>query len=456
MKSTEEFLKDMFMARRAAMGGKSIGASPPQRLVISFAVIIALGAFLLLLPWSVPDNQPISIMDAAFTATSAVCVTGLIVRDTASAFTPFGQVVIALLIKVGGLGYMILATLAAVLLGRRIGVNERATIKQALNLDTAEGMGKFLRSVLIVGITAELIGAIVISLAYWESYPPLRAIALGVFHSISGFNNAGFSLFSNNLMGEGARPLVVGCISALVLFGGLGFFVIREFMDIANRKRNRLSQHTKLVLIATFALLLVGFAGIWMTAQGSWQEALFLSISSRTAGFNIQDTGRLATGTLFFLMPLMFIGASPGGTGGGIKTTTFSIMLLSVWNTLRGRQDVVAFKRQIMPETIFKAMMIIVTMGLILVMFTLFLVVWENKQVIDIAFEVTSALGTVGLSTGNGGNLSLSASFSGAGKAIIIVAMFIGRLGPLTLGLAAAYQSQHPQLKYPEGRVSIG
>jgi len=456
MRAMKEFIKDLFWSRWAVGGGRMPGMSPSQRLVLSFTLIIALGTILLLLPCSVPEDQPLSLVDALFTATSAVCVTGLIVRDTATAFTPFGQLVIIFLIKLGGLGYMILATSAAILLGRRIGMSDRAAIKQALNLDTAEGMGRFLRSVILVSISAELLGALIITIAYWNTYSPVKAIALGIFHSISGFNNAGFSLFSDNLMGAGGNLLVVTTIAVLVIMGGLGFFVIREFMDIVLKKRKKLSLHTKLVITTTVLLLILGAGGIWLTSADNWEQAFFLSISARTAGFNIQDMGALPAGTLFLLMPLMFVGASPGGTGGGIKTTTLVVVLLSVWATVRGKSDVVVFKRQVVPETIFKALMIVVTMGLILVVIALVLVVWENQKVIKILFEVVSALGTVGLSTGDGGNLSLSALFSDFGKSLIILAMFIGRLGPLTLGLAAAYQGQHPQVKYPEGRVSIG
>ncbi|MBN1595296.1 hypothetical protein JW933_05150, partial [candidate division FCPU426 bacterium] len=401
-------------------------------------------------------GQPLSLIDAVFTATSAVCVTGLIVRDTASAFTPFGQIVILVLIQVGGLSYMVLATSAAVLLGRRLGVKDRATLRQAFNLDTAAGMGRFLRSVLWVTLAAELAGAVVITLAYMKQVPPSRAAALGVFHAVSAFNNAGFSLFADNLAGVGRVPLVVAAVSLLVILGGLGFFVLREFIDLALRRRHKLSLHAKLVLATTALLLALGAAGLWLTAGGSFMQAAFLSVSARTAGFNIQDTGALPTGTLFLLLPLMFIGASPGGTGGGIKTTTLALVLLAVWATLQGRSNIVVYKRQVVPETIFKALMVAVSMGVVLIIITAIMVVWENQKVIKVMFEVVSALGTVGLSTGDGGVLSLSARFSAFGKSLIVAAMFIGRLGPLTLGLATAFHSHNQQVKFPEGRVSIG
>jgi trk/ktr system potassium uptake protein len=456
MKSTEEFIQDLFAARRAISGKKAGGMSPPQRLVLSFAIIVAIGTILLLLPWSTPADQPIAWVDALFTATSAVCVTGLIVRDTATSFTPFGQTVIVLLFKVGGLGYMILATSAAILLGRKMGVHERATIKQALNLDTTEGMGRFVRNVIFVSLGAELIGTIVITLSFLGDHTLGRSLALGAFHAISGFNNAGFCLFTDNLMGEGGNPVVVITILLLALMGGLGFFVFHEFIYILRGKRKKISIHTKIVLITTISLTILGAIGLYFTADMNWGQAFFLSSVARTAGFNIQDTGALAFRSQMLMIPLMFIGASPGGTGGGIKTTTFAVVIMAIWSTLRGRNEVTAFHRRITSETIYKALMVFVVMSCMLVGLTLTIELLENRSIGLVLFEMASALGTVGLSMGDGGNLSLSALFSTPGKVLVVITMFIGRLGPLTLGLAAAFQSAHPQVKYPEGRVSIG
>ena len=437
-------------------GGLPHGLTPSQRLVLSFSIIVFSGTLLLMLPWSIPSGQSISLVDALFTATSAVCVTGLIVRDTATAFTPFGQVIIILLVKLGGLGYMILATSAAILIGRRIGIKDRNTIKQAMNLDTTEGMGRFVRNVLLFTLGAELLGAAVITLAYGGEYAPGRAMVLGLFHAVSGFNNAGFCLFSDNLMGVGGKRAAIYTIMFLAIIGGLGFFVLQEFMDILRGKRKKISVHTKLVLITTIALTVMGAAGFYFTTELNWGESFFLSSVARTAGFNIQDTGSLPFRSLALLIPLMFIGASPGGTGGGIKTTTFAVVMLAIWALLRGRADVIVFRRRLLNETLYKALMVSAVMGVLLFGMTLLLELVENRSLGSILFEMTSALGTVGLSMGDGGKLSLSALFSPPGKLVIIAAMFIGRLGPLTLGLAAAFQAHHPQLKYPEGKVSIG
>ncbi len=456
MKSTEESINDLFTSRKDARKGALANLTPALRLVAAFAIIISTGTLLLLIPWAVPTDQPLSLVDALFTATSAVCVTGLIVRDTAMAFTPFGQVIILLLIQVGGLGYMIMASMAAILLGRRIGVSDKVAIRQALNLDTGEGMLKFVRNAVLVTLSLEFIGAIIITATYWGDHSPGRAIVLGVFHAISGFNNAGFCLFSDNLMSQGNHTLVVATISFLAILGGLGYMVIHELLYWHKKERKKLSVHARLVLITTSALVVIGALVFYFTADMDWGQALFLSAVGRTSGFNIQDTGALAPRVQFFMTPLMFIGASPGGTGGGIKTTTFAIMCLAIWATLRGRNEIVVFRRHLSQNIIYKSLIIFLIMSVFLVVFTLLLEIMENLDVGKILFEMTSAFGTVGLSMGDGGNLSMSALFSTSGKLLVTAAMFFGRLGPITIGLAAALYTRNSHMKYPEGKVSIG
>ncbi len=456
MKSTEEFIKDMFTARREATGGKSQGYNPFQRLVLFFVFLILLGSGLLMLPWATPAGHPLHVIDALFTSTSAICVTGLVVRDTATAFTPLGQGIILVLIKIGGLGYMMLASAAVILMGRKISIHDRQTIKQAMNLETTEGMRKFIRRVLTMSLGMELVGALIISAPYVRTQGMIKALGIGFFHSISAFNNAGFSVFSDNLVSQQDKPLVPLTILLLALIGGLGFFVLNEVWDVITKKRTKFSVHSKIVFATTAGLLVAGTLGLMLTARLDIWHSFFISSISRTAGFNIDEMSRLPNESLFLVIPLMFIGASSGGTGGGVKTTTFSLVLFAVWSTLRGKNDVVAFHRTVPINIIFKALMIMVAMGFILGLLTLLLVIIEHEHVIKVMFEVASALGTVGLSVGDGAAESLSANFSMAGKLVVILAMFIGRLGPLTLGLAAAYQAQHPQLKYPEGRVSIG
>lgn len=457
MKSTEEFITDLFTSHREARRGAQTYLTPAFRLVIMFSSIIFLGTLLLLLPWSVPANQPLSIIDAVFTSTSAVCVTGLIVRDTATAFTPFGQTVIIFLIQLGGLGYMIFATMAVVLFGRRIGVSDKATIRYAFNLDSAGHTGHFVRDVIILTLVIECIGAVLISIAYWGDHTPLRAIVLGVFHSISGFNNAGFSLFSDNLMSQGGHRLAVTTIMFLALISGLGYIVVHELLYWMRDPYKKISLHARLVLITTLVITVSGALILFLTVEMDWFNAVFLSSIGRTSGFNIEDTGHMSQRAQFLMIPLMFIGASPGGTGGGIKTTTFVIMCLAIWSTLRGQKEIVVFKRQLSHAILYKSLTIFVIMSVLLVTLTLMLEILENKDMGRILFEMTSALGTVGLSTGNGENLSMSASFSLPGKLLIIGSMLFGRLGPITIGLAVALHPQHhPHMQYPEGRVGIG
>lgn len=459
MKSPQEFIQEMFVSRQSVLAGRTWNINPPQRLVAFFVVIILLGTVLLMLPWSHPADRAISLVDAGFTATSAVCVTGLIVRDTAADFTPFGQLVIIVLIQIGGLGYMLLATAAAVLLGRRLGITERSAVAQSLNLDSAEGMGRFLRNVLIFTAVVELAGALLIAASFWSEHPPGRALALGVFHSIASFNNAGFSMFADNLMTAGNRPLAVAMVMLLTVVGGIGFLVYQELWERLRGRRQRFSVHTKLVLITTGALLLLGWLGLRWGAHLTSVQALFLSVVSRTSGFSIQDTGLLPLGAQFLLILLMFVGASPGGTGGGIKTTTFAVVILALWGMIRGRDRVVVFGREIPQDTVRNAMVITISMALVVIGISFLIITFEAGSYVlsGVMLEVTSALGTVGLSVGDGGGtVNLSARFSTMGKLLIILTMFIGRLGPLTLGVATVTKAALAQMTYPEGRVSVG
>lgn len=459
MKSPQEFIQEMFISRQSVLAGRTWNINPPQRLVAFFVIIIALGTALLMLPWSHPAGRAISLVDAFYTSASAACVTGLIVCDTAADFSPFGQLVIIALIQIGGLGYMVLATAAAVLLGRRLGITERSAVAQSLNLDSAEGMGRFLRSVIIFTVAVETAGALLIAAAYWPEHSPGRALALGFFHSIASFNNAGFSLFADNLATAGNRPLAVATVMALTVIGGIGFLVYQEVWGRLRGQRQRFSVHTKLVLITTAALLLLGWLGLMWGAHLTSLQALFLSVVSRTSGFSLQDTGLLPVGAQWLIILLMFIGASPGGTGGGIKTTTFAVVLMALWALARGRDRVVVFGREVSQDTVQKALVITVSMALTVVGVSFLILAFESGAyaLSSVLLEVTSALGTVGLSVGDGGGvLNLSARFSAVGKLLVILTMFIGRLGPLTLGVASVTKNAPAQVSYPEGRVSVG
>lgn len=441
--------------------------SPPQFLAFSIAGFIAVGALLLALPISGRNGQAIAPIDALFTATSAVCVTGLIVVDTPNAFAPFGHIVLLLLIQAGGLGYMTISTVLAAALGRAVTLQERLTLQEALNVQGLEGLVRFAGTVFKLTLFFELAGALVLTVRWWGDLGP-TAGWFGLFHSVSAFNNAGFSLWSDNLVRWRADFTVNAVISALIIIGGLGFFVMTELLQL--RRRVRLSLHTRLVLIATVTLLVGGTLAIlgleWTNPRtmGGWdaQERLlaawFQSVTARTAGFNTMDNGGMTDAALFVTMALMFIGASPGGTGGGVKTTTFSLTVAALWATVRGHTEPTLFGRRIAAETVARAFFISLIAFLALNTVAGLLLVVEGRDLLRTLFETTSAFGTVGLSTGQPGSvLSLSAFFSTGGKLLIIGMMFVGRIGPLTLAFALARRAASlPKVRYPEGKVLIG
>jgi trk system potassium uptake protein TrkH len=442
--------------------------SPPQFLAFTIIGFIAAGTLLLALPLSGRNGQAIAFVDALFTATSAVCVTGLIVVDTPTAFSPFGHVVLLLLIQVGGLGYMTISTVLAAVLGRAVTLQERLTLQEALNVHGLEGLVRFAGTVFKLTLFFELTGALLLALRWWSELGGPTAIWFGLFHAVSAFNNAGFSLWSDNLMRWRADVTVNVVICTLIICGGLGFFVMSEILQL--RRRIRLSMHTRLVLSATAILLIGGtltfLALEWANAgtMAAWdmQERLlaawFQSVTSRTAGFNTMNTGAMTDAALFVTMALMFIGASPGGTGGGVKTTTFSITVAALWATVRGSTEPTLFGRRISAETIARAFFVSLIAFLTLNFFAGLLLIVEGRDLLSTLFETTSAFGTVGLSMGESGSpLNLSAFFSSGGKLLIVGMMFIGRIGPLTLAFALARRAARPaKIRHPEGKVLIG
>ncbi len=443
--------------------------SPPQVLVAGFFAIILIGALLLFLPFSVPPGQDIKFIDALFTATSAVCVTGLVVRDPSTEYSLFGQSVILILIQMGGLGYMTLASLFYLFIGKRVGLREELALQEALNTLTLEGLIPLAKAILKVTLAIEFVGAAILSIAFLDTHPHPRAVYLGLFHAVSAFNNAGFSLFSNNLMDYRGNLTVNFTISTLIIVGGIGFLVLsnlkRRYIDHDTRF---LSLHTKftltitalLIMSATFLIFLLEYSN--SQTLGSlpfFQKVLasyFQAVTPRTAGFNTVDIGKMFPVTLYLLILLMFVGASPGGTGGGIKTTTFGVIVAAIWTTLRGVGDVILFRRRLPEETIARAFSLAAMAFLFTAGVTFLLLLSERQGFLETLVEVISAFGTVGLSTGDGGIHSLSALFSGAGKFFIIFLMFVGRIGPLTVGAAVLKGYQHLKFRYAEATVLIG
>jgi trk system potassium uptake protein len=442
-----------------------IKLSPPQILVLGFLSVILIGAILLTLP--VSNTKGCTFIDALFTSTSAVCVTGLIVKDIPNDFTLFGQIVIMLLIQIGGLGYMTSATIIALIIGKKIGITERLTIKEGLNVETLEGIVKFTKGVLLFTFIFELIGALILTLRFWADYQLKDAFYYGLFHAVSAFNNAGFSLFSDNLIRFRGDITVNVVITTLIIVGGIGFIVIRDIYHFQRKEVIKLSQHTKIVLATTAVLIIGGTLSIYLLEATnpktfmnmSFHEKVlvsyFSSVTPRTAGFNTVDYSLLRTETLFLTIILMFIGASPGSTGGGVKTSTFAIVIASLYATIRGMTHTVLFKRRVPSDTVSKSFLIITLAAILCTISTHFIITTQNTQYLSAMFEVTSAFGTVGLSVGDGGVRSLSALFTPIGKLAVIFTMFVGRLGPLTLAIAVT-RKIHERFKYPEGKVIIG
>ena len=442
-----------------------IKLSPPQILVLGFLSVILIGAIILSLPFS--NTRGCSFIDALFTSTSAVCVTGLIVKDIPNDFTLFGQIVIMILIQIGGLGYMTSATIIALIAGKKIGITERLTIKEGLNVETLEGIVKFTKKVLMFTLFFELTGALILTVRFLQDFNIKNAFLYGLFHTVSAFNNAGFSLFSDNLMRYRSDITVNLTITTLIILGGIGFIVVRDIYDFQRKEVSRLSQHTKIVLTTTAILIIGGAISIYLLETSNLKTFMsmslkerilvsyFSSVTPRTAGFNTVDYSLLRTETLFFSIILMFIGASPGGTGGGVKTSTFAIIIASLYATIRGLSDTVLFKRRVPSDTVAKSFLLVTFAAIFCTAINHFIITTQDMQYLPSAFEVISAFGTVGLSVGDGGVRSLSALFTPVGKSAIIFTMFVGRLGPLTLAIAITRKA-HERFRYPEGRVIIG
>jgi trk system potassium uptake protein TrkH len=441
--------------------------SPPQLLALHIGGLIAAGTVLLLLPVSVRPGFTMRPINAFFTSASAVCVTGLIVIDTSRDLSVFGQMVVMLLIQAGGLGYMTISTVVAVALGRRITLQERLTLQEALNVHTREDLLRFAGMVLKMTLLLEGAAAVILTVRWLPLYGAGRAAYLAMFHSVSAFNNAGFSLFADNLTRFRGDLVVNLVIAGLIVTGGLGFLVLSELTRL--RRGVKLSLHTRFTLVLTALLIAAGTAAIFvlerrnpatlgsLSAPGALLAALFQSVTARTAGFNTIDTGMMAPPTLFLIMLLMFIGASPGGTGGGVKTTTFGTAILALYATVRGRPEPTLFGRRLSSELVARAFFISLIAFLAVNVIGGLLLVAESRSLLPTLFETTSAFGTVGLSMGDPGTpLSLAGGFSAIGKFLLCLMMYAGRVGPLTLAVALAGASHRARIRYPEGKVLVG
>ena len=431
-------------------------------LLFGFAGLIIIGTILLLLPISSQSGEYTNVIDAFFTATSAVCVTGLIVFDTADYWSFFGRAVIFLLIQLGGFGFMTSATIFLLALRRRIGLQERLLISESLGLTRLGNLVSLVKKTAVFCIAAEIIGAIIFMIQFSADFSFGKAAWLSLFHSVSAFNNAGFDLFGGyqSLTGYNDNALVLITTALLIITGGISYLVLSNVITV--RKWDRFTLDTKFILVTTAALLIIGIILVMITEWNNTHtlglmpfsqkllNAFFLSATARTAGFSSINMGNWANYTLFFTMLLMFIGGASGSTAGGIKVNTLGTLIATVWATVKGKVKPEAFGRQLNGQLINRAVtLIMVSLGVISLSVFL-LTITEDVPFLNLLFETFSAFGTVGLSTGITPGLSI------AGRIIIIGTMFIGRLGPLTLVLALVQRQKTTLYKYPEEQIRIG
>ena len=423
---------------------------PPGRLIaLGFAAVILIGSALLMLPISIRPGVEVAYIDALFTSTSAVCVTGLIAVDAYDNFTVFGQAVLAGLIQIGGLGVTSVGVGLILAAGRRVSIKGRSLVKEALNVDSFQGMVRLIQWVLKVTLCFEGAGAVLSFLTFSQDYPLSRALWTSVFHSVAAFNNSGFDILGGmqNLIPYQSDVLLNLVTCALIIFGGLGFLVMLDIRRAGSFRK--LTFHSKVVITTTAALLAVGTLLLKATEDMTWLGAFFHSVSARTAGFSTYSMGELTNAGLFTLILLMFIGASPGSTGGGIKTTTFFALMQQV-RAVFTKKKPGGFYRTLPGEAIDKAGVIALLSLVVVCVGTFLLCVLEPElDFVRLFFEEVSAFGTVGLSTGITPDLSV------ASKLVLIFTMYVGRLGAFTL-FSLWIDRPDPSIRYTEEMITIG
>lgn len=440
-------------------------------MALGFLALILLGTTLLSLPVAAVGRRSIGVFNALFTATSAVCVTGLVVVDTGTAFSVFGKTVIILLIQIGGLGFMVFATLAMVALGRRISLRNRVLIRESMSATNLSGLVRLSLWFFGMALLIELLGACLLSIRFIPLFGVRTGILYSLFHSISAFCNAGFDLFGGfqSLAQFRTDPLVLLTLAGLVILGGLGFSVLTECLHFRGNAR-KLSLHAKLVLSVSALLLVVGaivvmamewnnpgtLAADGMSAGDKVLNAFFQSVTFRTAGFASVDQLSLRNSTKLLGLVFMFIGASPASTGGGVKTTTIAALFLLVAATIRGREDVNVFGKRLSTSTVRRALTVLfIGLAMVLVCSVMLAVAERGSgaSMIDLMYEVVSAFATVGISSAG------TPSFTRMGQALLLPMMFLGRVGPLTLAYALAAREESRtdnRMHYPEEKIMIG
>ena len=430
---------------------------PEALLTLGFLAVILLGAALLNLPMMTKSGESLGLLDSLFTATSAVCVTGLVVVDTGTTFSPYGQIVLLALIQVGGLGFMVFATMLMGLLGRKLSIRGRMLIRESMNGVTLSGLGRLAGLYFSLALGIELVGMLTLAVRFIPMAGMRRGLWFAAFHAVSAFCNAGFDLFGHfqSLTAFSGDPLVLLTVALLIVLGGLGFTVILEVLS--NRQGwKALSLHTRIVLTATAGLLAIGTV-FFMLAERKNMNALnafFQSVTLRTAGFNSVDLAAMKDGSKLLGSFLMMVGASPASTGGGMKTTTVAVLALLLLSVVKGESEVNMARRRLSGDTVRRALAVAALFTSVLLMGTLAIALIEDGRfpLADVLFECSSAMGTVGVSAIGTPNLSISS------RALLMPMMFLGRVGPLTLAVALARrQGKVRRLsKYPEEKLMIG
>ena len=424
--------------------------SPARLISLGFAAAILMGSLLLILPCSVQEGVELKYIDSLYTSTSAVCVTGLIAVDAGDTFTPLGQFFLAMLIQIGGLGVTSIGAGIILAMGKKLDLKSRSLIREASNLASNKGVVRFIKSVLLTTLIIEVTGAVLSFPVFIHDYPPLKAIGISLFHSVAAFNNSGFDILGNlqNLIPYQNNVMLNLVTCGLIFFGGIGFLVIREMWQ-CKLNWKKYSMHSKVVLSVSGGLIAIGTLLIKLTENVTWLGAFVHSVSSRTAGFSTYPLGTFSTAGLLVLTVLMFIGASPGSTGGGIKTSTFFVLIQGIKSAATNKSEK-AFHNAIPKDSFRKASVITLLAVAVVSVGTWLMVVLEpDVSLTDALFEITSAFGTVGLSTGITTGLGVGA------KLLSILIMYIGRLGPLTVA-SLWYFNRGERISFPEGNISIG
>lgn len=437
--------------------------SPPQFIIVTFAILIAIGTLLLMMPFSSADGSSMGFINAFFMAVSAVCVNGLSVIDLGGDFSLFGQIVVMMLVQIGGLGFMTISVIIAIVLGKRIGLKERLLIQQTTQASTAQGLVRLCIYIFIIVFAFESIATLILTLHWQPSMGWGTAFFYGMFHSISAFNNAGFALWPEGLVAYVGDPVVNFVIIALFVAGGLGYIVIVELVQ--KRRWSKFSLHTKIVLSGSLVISIIGFCLILLlesmnpaTFTGlTWferiQAAWFQTLVPRSSGFNTIDITSMLAASQFLLIIYMFIGAASGGTGGGVKINTIVVLILATITTFKGGGQVHAFGRRIPQGSLMRALAVVMSSLTAVLIVALALTITEDmleNHFLEVLFEATSAFSTTGLSMGLTKELTLP------GKIIVCITMFVGRLGPLTLAYALANRKQQSRVGYPEDNILIG